>query len=108
MQLLHKYHLRYVSVPAPDFTLLAPGQEITRSWSGKVLTFQGHPELTAEISQALSQRNKVDGTYQKTVQSAAVEDSALRDVSAPHDGKEAWAVIMKWAIDPTEKWENGN
>ena len=48
-QLIHRYHIRYVSEIAPGLTTLSKDTEITLASSGKFLTFQGHPALTYEI-----------------------------------------------------------
>ncbi|KUI63304.1 hypothetical protein VM1G_11049 [Cytospora mali] len=92
--MLHKVHVRYVSETAPGFTLLAKENEITLSSSKTILTSQGHPEMTNEISELLTKGN--DGTYtrQGDIHSKSV---VMHDISAQHDGSEAWKHIMRWA-----------
>ncbi|KAK6085042.1 glutamine amidotransferase class-i family protein [Seiridium cupressi] len=77
-QALHKFHKRRVVTPAPEFLPLAYGNEISISQSSKVITFQGHPELTAQISQALVDAD--DGSYH------AIAVDLSPGIAAAHDG----------------------
>lgn len=93
--MLHKYHVRYVSDLAPGFRPLAKENEITIS-SRKILTFQGHPEMTNEISRLLVEGD--DGTYKQRRDIQSLPDGALMlDVSTLHDGSKAWKDILRWA-----------
>lgn len=56
------------------------------------MTFQGHPEMTYEISKTLSEGDT--GAYKPT----AVNTGLVHDIATPHDGSEIWKVIMTWAI----------
>lgn len=93
MQKLHKYHVRYVSELAPGFAPLGQENEISLLSSGRILTFQGHPEMTFDISQGLMKGD--DGTYKPAPASAS--DVILHDISSPHEGRELWRSIMRWA-----------
>lgn len=76
---------------------LAELNEISMATSGKILTFQGHPELTSEISFSLS--GKDDGTYTSTTTAGANgKNIVLEDARAPHDGQLVWKYIMDWAL----------
>jgi GMP synthase-like glutamine amidotransferase len=93
--MLHKYHVRYVSDLAPGLRPLAKENEITIS-SRKILTFQGHPEMTNEISRLLVEGD--DGTYKQRKDIQSLPDGALMlDVSTLHDGIKAWKDILRWA-----------
>lgn len=94
---MHKYHVRYVSKLADGFSLLAKDNEISISASDRILTFQGHPEMTYEISAALSASD--NGTYKPSDKTAtAAQDShLLHDISTPHDGGRIWKFIMNWS-----------
>ncbi|KAK6071531.1 glutamine amidotransferase class-i family protein [Seiridium cupressi] len=92
-QALHKFHKRRVVTPAPEFLPLAYGNEISISQSSKIITFQGHPELTAQISQALVDAD--DGSYHAT----AVDLSP--GIAAAHDGDMVWTRIMEWSLMTT-------
>lgn len=87
---------------APTFVPVAERNEIAMSKSGRILTFQGHPEMTAEISRLLS--GKDDGTYTKSSKSTPTEAARdgnkifIDDVETPHDGESIWGEIMGWAV----------
>ncbi|KAK9413752.1 putative Class I glutamine amidotransferase-like protein [Seiridium unicorne] len=87
---LHKFHKRRVVTPAPEFLPLAHGNEIFISQSSNIITFQGHPELTAQISQALLDAD--DGSYQATAADLSP------GVAAAHDGDMVWERIMEWVM----------
>lgn len=95
---MHKYHVRYVSELAHDFTPLAAHNDISLSDSGRILTFQGHPELTYEISAAFSTG---PDAYKPVLKAETTNGDApplLYDISTPHDGGRVWAFIMEWAL----------
>lgn len=98
VQKMHKYHVCYVSELANNFTALAQSNDIALSDTGRILTFQGHPELsTYQISKALSER--ADKTYTPTKTSVDTGGHGqLHGISTSHDGKRIWAFIMKWAM----------
>jgi GMP synthase-like glutamine amidotransferase len=61
VQRLHKFHKRIVSEAPPRFKALAENQEIFVSESNQIMSFQGHPEMTAKIAQnILSTGDKSD------------------------------------------------
>lgn len=98
-QRLHKFHVRYVKTLAPVFAPLAEHNEIALSHSGNILTFQGHPELTSEISRMLSGRG--DTTYRPappSAEKAGGKGIVVEDAGTPHDGELAWKYIMEWAL----------
>ncbi|VUC30789.1 unnamed protein product [Clonostachys rosea] len=86
---IHKYHKRVVSEPAPGFKLLGRNNEILLSESGNIITFQGHPELTAEIARNLLDSD--DGSY--------VDNSTVSSTTAPHDGLYIWDRLMKFVTN---------
>jgi GMP synthase-like glutamine amidotransferase len=90
---LHKFHKRKVASRARGFIPLAPDNEIVISQSGEILSLQGHPELSGEISQDLVDAD--DGFYLQ----ARVEnpDVVLKDKFAPHDGAYVWGKVLEWA-----------
>ncbi|ORY61663.1 class I glutamine amidotransferase-like protein [Pseudomassariella vexata] len=93
---LHKYHKRVVSTPTPDFIALADNNEIFITKSRKIMSFQGHPELSYQIAKAMMETD--DGSYQPPA-NVPKSDTALKiqDISASQDGKKVWVNIMKWA-----------
>lgn len=62
------------------------------SESDRILTFQGHPEMTCEISKTLSEGDT--GAYKPT----AANSELVEDISTPHDGSEIWKVILSWTM----------
>ncbi|CAH0053968.1 unnamed protein product [Clonostachys solani] len=87
---MHKYHKRVVSEAALGFKLLGSNNEILLSESGNIMTFQGHPELTSEISRNLLDSD--DGSY--------VDNSTISSITTPHDGLYIWGRLMKFVISP--------
>lgn len=75
-----------MSEPAPGFKLLGSNNEILLSESGNVMTLQGHPELSSEISQNLLDSD--DGSY--------VGNSTISSITTPHDGLYIWGRLMKF------------
>lgn len=92
IQMLHKYHKRFVSVAAPGFSALASNNEILLSNNGKTLTLQGHPERTEAITADLVAGD--DGTYISNVKKNI--DVVLEDPGSPHDGLMVWDSLMHW------------
>ncbi|KAH8895346.1 class I glutamine amidotransferase-like protein [Thozetella sp. PMI_491] len=90
---LHKFHKRYVTVPASGFSVLAENNEILVSQTSKVLTFQSHPEFKVEIAEGLIAGD--DGSY--IAEPPVTQGIVLMDINAPHDGELVWDRIMKWA-----------
>lgn len=64
------------------------------SQSGQFLTFQGHPEMTAHISQQLV--DKGDGSYLSDPSAEGVA-KLHKALEAQHDGEKAFARIIQWA-----------
>ncbi|EXJ77523.1 hypothetical protein A1O3_09750 [Capronia epimyces CBS 606.96] len=93
---LHKFHRRMVKTAPPGFHYLADNHEISMSDSEQMMTFQGHPEMTAHIAQGLV-ANK-DGTYlpDPSPEGVARLNQALEK---DEDGKKAFARVMAWAFD---------
>ncbi|KAF4431486.1 Glutamine amidotransferase type 1 [Fusarium acutatum] len=89
---LMKFHKRYVKSTALGFTPLAASNEIFISDSNKVLSFQGHPEMTERIAQELIDAD--DGTYCVDTHNVP---GGLKGIETAHDGDLVWEKIMKWA-----------
>ncbi|UNI22975.1 hypothetical protein JDV02_008817 [Purpureocillium takamizusanense] len=90
---LHKFHKRQVKTPAEGFVALAPDNEILCSASGRLLSFQAHPELSADISHGLLDSDK-KGFYKEKARSNP--NVVLRDVHSEHDGAYVWSKIVDW------------
>ena len=75
----------------PHLSCLALNNEILLSKDNQVLTFQGHPELDATLSQSLMDID--DPSYFVRPELKRV----IKAIDAPHDGEVIFATIMKWA-----------
>ncbi|KAJ5900125.1 class I glutamine amidotransferase-like protein [Penicillium taxi] len=90
---IHKNHLLVVDDIGPHLSCLALNNEILLSKDNQVLTFQGHPELDAILSQLFVDVNNpsyFDRNELKRV---------LKPIDAPHDGEIIFVSIMKWASE---------
>ncbi|KAB8211435.1 class I glutamine amidotransferase-like protein [Aspergillus parasiticus] len=88
---IHKHHKLAVIDIGPHLCCLALNNEILLSKNNQVLTFQGHPELDAILSQLLMDTDDPSSSVRpepKTV---------IKAIDAPHDGEMIFATIMKWA-----------
>ncbi|KAL4962687.1 class I glutamine amidotransferase-like protein [Aspergillus stella-maris] len=90
---LHKFHKRYVTEPAPNFTPLATNNEILLSNTGQILTMQSHPELSEKLSRGILEG--ADGGY---TSSSIMTDAGVKllSVNSEHAGAKVWDVIMEW------------
>ncbi|KAK2766583.1 glutamine amidotransferase class-i family protein [Colletotrichum kahawae] len=90
--LLQKYHKRYITELAPDFTALAERCEISYSKEKGIITFQGHPDLSREIFQTLIDTD--DGLYKPTDTTDHSPCGKLFSSDTADDGDEVWYKIM--------------
>ncbi|KAJ4155844.1 hypothetical protein LMH87_001070 [Akanthomyces muscarius] len=94
--LLHKFHKRKIASLSDGFVPLAADYEILMSKSRQILTFQSHPEMSAEISQHLLDADT--GFYTETASpNPAI---TMRGIDHAHDGEHVWARILEWASVP--------
>ncbi|KAM0487352.1 hypothetical protein ACHAP7_001864 [Fusarium lateritium] len=77
----------------PHLACLAPNNEILLSKDKRVLTFQGHPEMDADLSRLFV------ATEHVTSVSRVELGAGLKPIDAPHDGEQIFATIMKWASE---------
>ncbi|KAH7035835.1 class I glutamine amidotransferase-like protein [Microdochium trichocladiopsis] len=89
---LHKFHRRAVETCRPDFTPLAKDHEILMATNGRILSFQGHPELHFAMAQDLVQNAP---TYKDLETGFAIDP-----IDAKHDGEAVWGRIMEWVGKP--------
>ncbi|KAI8157424.1 hypothetical protein K4K49_006754 [Colletotrichum sp. SAR 10_70] len=90
--LLQKYHKRYISRLAPDFTALAERCEISCSKEKGIITFQGHPDLSREIIRTLIDTD--DGLYKPSETLNRSPCGRLFSSDTADDGDEVWYKIM--------------
>ncbi|PVH71511.1 hypothetical protein DL98DRAFT_660597 [Cadophora sp. DSE1049] len=96
---LSKFHKRVVSLPPPDFHVLAASNEILITGSKTFLTFQSHPEIYGSMGLAILDSDK-EGYYTKgkTGADSEVVRSVRRKVGESDDGGVAWEAIMRWVV----------
>ncbi|KAI1615878.1 class I glutamine amidotransferase-like protein [Exophiala viscosa] len=96
---MHKFHKRIVLEPGLGLQPLAEDNEIFASPSGQILTFQGHPEMTAKIAQGILDHR--DLSYLNLADSSPEGVAQLhKGLEKVEDGKQAFARVMSWAFGP--------
>ncbi|KIW46022.1 uncharacterized protein PV06_01715 [Exophiala oligosperma] len=95
---LHKFHKRIVAEPPPGFKHLAENHEIFISESDQVMTFQGHPEMTAKIAQGIISGRDASYFPDPTPEGIA---QLNHNLEKDEDGKKAFSRVMSWAFDVT-------
>lgn len=94
---MHKFHKRIVRVPPSGFQSLAEDNEIFLSESNRILTFQGHPEMTADIARGILDHR--DPLYLADPSPEGIA-RLQKDLEKMEDGKRAFATVMSWAFEP--------
>jgi GMP synthase-like glutamine amidotransferase len=89
---IHEFHEREVKTPGKGFIALAEDNQALVNASNTILTFQGHPEMSATLSKLLL-RDTPD-----YMGGAPAEKEALEiRINSPHDGIAIWKKIIQWA-----------
>jgi GMP synthase-like glutamine amidotransferase len=89
---LHELHRKEISTPAPGFVALAENNQICLNESGRILTFQGHPEMSVELSKRLMESESL---YTKGLSEEELE--TLREGAVGvHDGLAIWRRVLEW------------
>lgn len=65
------------------------------SKSSQIMTFQGHPEMTASIAQSLVDHG--DSSYLSDPTPEGIQ-KLHRDLEKEEDGKRIWPMIMTWSF----------
>jgi GMP synthase-like glutamine amidotransferase len=89
---IHEFHELEVKTPGKGFFALAENNQCLVNATNTILTFQGHPEMSASLSALLlSQTPKYMGID-------AAEKQALDvKIKSEHDGLAIWKRIIQWA-----------
>ncbi|KIW12322.1 hypothetical protein PV08_09599 [Exophiala spinifera] len=97
---LHKFHKRVVSVIPEGSQQLGVRAEILILDSNQILTFQGHLEMTAAISQSFVEQG--DTSY---LTDLGPEGHARlrKSLEAAHNGDRTFARALSWAFEPLNK-----
>ncbi|PVH97208.1 copper/iron-regulated glutamine amidotransferase [Periconia macrospinosa] len=89
---IHEFHEMEVKAPGKGFRALAVDNQCLVNEANTILSFQGHPEMDAELSKLLLSFNP------QYVSGDKVEQEALETrIHSPHDGIAIWKRIVEWA-----------
>lgn len=89
---LHELHKKEVVMAPEGFVALAEGNQVLVSGSGRVLSFQGHPEMSGEIAGLLVGE---ESCYTEGLGREEVEGLVSR-AGEEHDGLEVWRRVLEW------------
>lgn len=89
---IHEFHEREVKTPGKGFIALAEDNQSLVNAANTILTFQGHPEMYAELSKLLLQ-----GMPQYMGVDAGEKETLEVKITNPHDGIAIWKRIVQWA-----------
>ena len=89
---IHEFHEREVKTPGKGFIALAEDNQCLVNAANTILTLQGHPEMSAELSRLLLR----DVPKYAGVDAAEKEALQIR-IDSPHDGIAIWKRIVQWA-----------
>jgi GMP synthase-like glutamine amidotransferase len=89
--MIHEYHRREIKVPAKGFVALAEGNQMFMNERKTVWTFQGHPEMNAELAKSLL----ADTPAYMGVGGEEREELGRR-MERWHDGVNIWKNILEW------------
>ncbi|KAF2721527.1 class I glutamine amidotransferase-like protein [Polychaeton citri CBS 116435] len=88
---IHKHHNLIVNDTGPYLSCLASNNEILLSNDKQVLSFQGHPELEASLSQTFASLGDSSSSSRSKLR------AGFKPIDAPHDGEAIFARIVEWA-----------
>ncbi|KAK7398258.1 Glutamine amidotransferase-like protein chry6 [Neonectria punicea] len=88
---IHKHHEIVVTDIGPHLSCLALNNEILLAEDNQVLTFQGHPELDADLSRLFVATDDPSHPVRPGL------ETGIKAINAPHDGEVIFATVMKWA-----------
>ena len=89
---IQEFHEQEVKTPGKTFIPLAEENQCLVNAANTILTFQGHPEMSAELTRLLLR------DVPKYMGRNAAEKKALdMKIDSPHDGTALWKRIVDWA-----------
>ncbi|EOD49514.1 putative copper iron-regulated glutamine amidotransferase protein [Neofusicoccum parvum UCRNP2] len=89
---VHEFHRRELAESAPGFVPLAEHNQIFKSPDNRILTFQGHPEMSAKLAQAILAEAPA---YTKSF--SAEQLSAISErMEMGQDGVAIFERILRW------------
>lgn len=96
---IHEFHRRYISSVPQGFKELASDCQILMSDDNRILTFQGHPEMTSELMSLLlmapssEESGYVDRKHDTNSQS---QEALLKRATGDHDGMVVFRSVIRW------------
>lgn len=88
---IHEFHRRDIKSVAKGFIPLAEGNQSFVNEANTILTFQGHPELNAELA-----RNFVETTPAYMGLNDEKKAGLIAKAGLDHDGVKIWERILRW------------
>ena len=89
---IQEFHEREVKTPGKNFIALAEENQCFINAANTILTFQGHPEMSAEMTRLLLK------DAPKYMGRNATEKKVLEmKIDSRHDGAALWKMIVEWA-----------
>ncbi|KAK8226712.1 class I glutamine amidotransferase-like protein [Phyllosticta capitalensis] len=89
---IHEFHKRQIASLAPGFVPLAEQNQCTVSNDNSILTFQGHPEMSAKLAQSFLANAK---SYTKDMSEDDLKETAKR-MEREHDGAAILQRVLRW------------
>ncbi|KAF9697040.1 hypothetical protein EKO04_004844 [Ascochyta lentis] len=89
---IHEFHEQEVKTPGKGFTALAENNQSLLNAANTILTFQGHPEMSGELSKLL-----LENTPQYMGVDATEKEALKIKIERPHNGIAIWKRIVQWA-----------
>jgi GMP synthase-like glutamine amidotransferase len=89
---IHEFHELEVKTPGKGFIALAEDNQSLVNATNTILTIQGHPEMSAELSKLL-----LKDTPEYMGVDAAEKEALEIKINSPHDGIAIWKRIVRWA-----------
>lgn len=89
---IHQFHEREVKAPGEGFVALAEDSQCLVNSTNTILTFQGHPEMDAELSRQL-----LNVSLRDTGGADETRRELKERIERPHDGRLVWERIVAWA-----------
>ncbi|PCG90319.1 Glutamine amidotransferase type 1 [Penicillium occitanis (nom. inval.)] len=98
---IHEFHQRYITSPPSGFKELAENCQILLSDDDRIITFQGHPEMSAALMEELllSPTSKESG-YTSAINSEEAKSALLKRANLDHDGIAIFKSIVDWVKRP--------
>jgi GMP synthase-like glutamine amidotransferase len=88
---IHEFHRRDIKSVSDGFVALAEGNQSFVNKANTIITFQGHPELNAELA-----RDFVETTPAYMGLSEEKKAGLVAKAGVEHDGVKIWERVLRW------------